>query len=701
MPVLDLLSVDLFVVFFSVAGWLVASRSVAGLARVTDPARIRRRTTTALVAVVVSVAIVVLRVAVASALLSSGWWFVQETLVLGLPVQLVSAAAVLLLSMRPLVRLRRLAAQETAAATPAGPVPAAPATARPLSRELRSVAIHPLVVAPIRIALYSAVAAFLVLMVFGYPVSISDAVALLVPLVALGAFVTWRAAVRWGRVSDHGEAGPRAARGTWLRRLAAGLVVVLTGAGVVVLQNRSELPQEYSSERSAAARAHSDAGPDKVLSVAQLRGTPGGGPVRKFTMVTSHTTVRLPSGRSVAALAFNNSVPGPELRVTVGDTVEVTLRNTDVAEGVTIHWHGYPVPNGEDGVAGVTQDAVPPGGEFVYRFRATQPGTYWYHSHQRSNELVRRGLFGAFVVQPATGAAPDDVDLVVPVHSFDTEGSINPTVILRDRDQLERLRVRAGVKVRLRMINTDGVPRTVGLTGVSATISAADGMEINGPELVPNPSVEVAAGGRVDFVFAMPTDSVLVSVSGIEQVGLVLHTAEGGRSPATGPHRKVDLLSYGAPADTGITRGSDFDHTFTLVLDQKIAFYDGRFDTTYTVNGRTYPDIPPQLVDEGDLIKFVFVNRSIEPHPMHPHGSHVLVLARDGKPTTGAPIWLDSLNVAAGQTWEVAMRANNPGIWMDHCHNLRHAARGMMFHLAYRGVTSPYLAGHKHGNYPE
>jgi FtsP/CotA-like multicopper oxidase with cupredoxin domain len=78
------------------------------------------------------------------------------------------------------------------------------------------------------------------------------------------------------------------------------------------------------------------------------------------------------SGRDVAAWAFNGQVPGPELTATVGDVLEVTLRNRDVARGVTLHWHGYDVPHSQDGVPGVTQAAVLPGQEFVYRFRADQ-----------------------------------------------------------------------------------------------------------------------------------------------------------------------------------------------------------------------------------------------------------------------------------------------------------------------------------------
>ena len=84
--------------------------------------------------------------------------------------------------------------------------------------------------------------------------------------------------------------------------------------------------------------------------------------------------------------------------------MEVHLRNESVTAGIALHWHGVDVPNAMDGVAGVTQDAVPAGGEFTYRFVAEQRGTYWYHSHQVSNDQVIGGLFGALVVEPKKAA---------------------------------------------------------------------------------------------------------------------------------------------------------------------------------------------------------------------------------------------------------------------------------------------------------
>ena len=81
-------------------------------------------------------------------------------------------------------------------------------------------------------------------------------------------------------------------------------------------------------------------------------------------------------------------------------------------------------------------------------------------------------------------------------------------------------------------------------------------------------------------------------------------------------------------------------------------------------------------------------------------GHHVVVLARDGVRATGSPWWTDSLEVRSGQSYDVAFVADNPGIWMDHCHNLPHATQGLVAHLMYAGVTTPFRVGHA-DNHPE
>jgi FtsP/CotA-like multicopper oxidase with cupredoxin domain len=177
--------------------------------------------------------------------------------------------------------------------------------------------------------------------------------------------------------------------------------------------------------------------------------------------------VTLPSGRTIDGWTFG-SLPGPEIRVQQGDLVEVTLVNADIADGVTVHWHGYPVPNGEDGVAGVTQDAGLPGGSFVYRFVAKDAGTYWYHGHQVSSEAVSRGLFGALIVEPKDAASGDtglgETDLTVAVHTIDGITTVRGT------DLVDTHRVAPGDHAQLRMINTDSVPHRISVTGAGFSV---------------------------------------------------------------------------------------------------------------------------------------------------------------------------------------------------------------------------------------
>ncbi len=153
-------------------------------------------------------------------------------------------------------------------------------------------------------------------------------------------------------------------------------------------------------------------------SVADLHGPRSESPDARYTLHAREATIRLASGREIDALTFDGRSPGPELRVRKGDLVEVTLVNEDVEAGVTVHWHGVDVPNAEDGVAGVTQDAVLPGERHVYRFRAEQVGTFWYHTHQVSSKEVRRGLFGVLVIEPK-GGSTFDLDEAVVAHTFE------------------------------------------------------------------------------------------------------------------------------------------------------------------------------------------------------------------------------------------------------------------------------------------
>src|SRR5258708_4048565 len=122
------------------------------------------------------------------------------------------------------------------------------------------------------------------------------------------------------------------------------------------------------------------------------------GIVRTFDLVAAPADVTFGDGRRLHVWAYNGTVPGPTLRVRLGETLRVRFTNR-LPQPTTIHWHGVRVPNAMDGVPGVTQPAIQPGESFVYEFTPKDAGTFWFHPHLRSSEQIERGLFGVLVVE--------------------------------------------------------------------------------------------------------------------------------------------------------------------------------------------------------------------------------------------------------------------------------------------------------------
>jgi FtsP/CotA-like multicopper oxidase with cupredoxin domain len=379
---------------------------------------------------------------------------------------------------------------------------------------------------------------------------------------------------------------------------------------------------------------------------------------------------------------FNGQSPGPTITATVGQLVEVRVRNESVGDGVSVHWHGVDVPNAEDGVAGVTQNAIEQGAENTYRFVVPDAGTYWYHSHQVSHRQVLRGLFGPLVVLPK--ATDTRLDELAVAHTY------SGTLTLNGEEGVSTVAAAPGQVARVRVINTDNATVRV-WSGSAYRVLAIGGYDVNEPTQVRGQRLDVAPGGRADLEVTVP---VRIEVGA---TALVLGTDPGS---VPEPAEELDLLSYGTPEPLAFDT-SDPDRTFDYNIGRRPGFVDGKPGLWWSINGNLWPDIPMFMVDEGDVVVFSIKNTSGDVHPMHLHGHHAVVLNRDGVKASGSPWWVDSVDVEDDETMEIAFVADNPGIWMDHCHNLNHAAEGLVAHLMYSGVTTPYRAGRDTGNEPE
>ncbi len=170
--------------------------------------------------------------------------------------------------------------------------------------------------------------------------------------------------------------------------LILGPVVALSAAAVVAVNIAD------------GARATSGASPYEVPAVVDTHPAAN---VVETTIVADETMVDIGNGVQAKAFTYNGTIPGPDFRLKVGDTVIATLENRlDVAE-TSIHWHGIELNNASDGTA-VTQDSVPPGASYRYEFQVRRPGVYWYHPHfEGSTVQVSRGLVGTIYVVDAQG----------------------------------------------------------------------------------------------------------------------------------------------------------------------------------------------------------------------------------------------------------------------------------------------------------
>ena len=424
-----------------------------------------------------------------------------------------------------------------------------------------------------------------------------------------------------------------------------------------------------------------------------------GTPQRRFTLTAEHGEVRLASGRTVDALTFNGTVPGPELRVRQGDLVEVTLRNKDVKDGVTIHWHGVDLPNAEDGVAGVTQNAVPPGGELHL-------------------PLPRRA--GRDVLVPR----PPGIGL---------RGAPRPLRRARDR-ACDRRRAcewtRADIAVAVHTLN--GTPLVNSTDGVekravdSRHAGAAPGHQHRQHAAAlrhrrhavrgrrdrrhrPRRPDAAHAAGRSSSPPAVATTSrsrcppspVKLAVEGT-LAGLAL-SPDGTADPPPPPSRAGVRPGRVRPARTDAVRRLEPLRPHVRARRRPQAGVLRRQAGNAVVDQRRH--LPARADVHG---------RGGRPRPDHDRQRRRAPCTRctstattcscsavTASPSRGSPWWSDTLNVEPGEKYEVAFRADNPGIWMDHCHNLSHAAAGLTMHLAYMGVTTPFETGGTAHNHPE
>ena len=189
--------------------------------------------------------------------------------------------------------------------------------------------------------------------------------------------------------------------GMSVRDMRAGAGGLVMPPGMVMSNNMSTAAaQGMAAVDPAAVRytAPADTRGDQPLVPTRV------GDTLVFTLTTSIIKWNILPGTQVMAYTYNQQVPGPRIRVKVGDKLRINVQNM-LPEATTVHWHGLILPNNMDGPADVTQAPIAPGTTFAYEFTPQQAGTYFYHSHREPDRQQALGLYGALIIDPATPPA--------------------------------------------------------------------------------------------------------------------------------------------------------------------------------------------------------------------------------------------------------------------------------------------------------
>ncbi|MEU2622738.1 multicopper oxidase family protein [Streptomyces sp. NPDC007157] len=538
------------------------------------------------------------------------------------------------------------------------------------------------------------------------------------------------------------------------RRTLLSAPFAAAGAGLLAACSDSDSPSRSGPQHTVRTAAFVPQGPKgfvnpsdpEVLATERKRGS---GPVRMVTFTAAESMLDL-GGRSVHSWAYNESVPGPLVRVTAGDVLSLTVSNR-LTEKTTLHAHGVRLRCDMDGVPDLTQPSIAPGTDFVYRFVAAHPGTYLFHSHVGMQP--DRALYAPFIVDDPKEPLAYDKEWVVVLDDWvdDIDGSnpeqvldqlkpggsmamhmgmgmgpgqsspsprrsaaapsapskskkrMGPDRVLRDshssmlhgeggnvayphylvngrlRTDPSVFRCRPGDRIRIRIINAGSETAfRVALGDHPMTVTHTDGYPVQHTK---TDALLIGMAERYD-VLVTAKDGVFPLVAlaeGKKGKGLaVLRTDQGRNLPApdvrpTELDREIVQARRLLPAESVRMDDRKPDRDLRIRITGTMERYDWGFDhKTYDVRQR-------HAVRAGERVRLTLINATDMWHPMHLHGH---TFAVTGLNSEGAR--KDTTIVLPHRKLVLDFDADNPGLWMLHCHNQYHSESGMMTVLGYQ-----------------
>jgi FtsP/CotA-like multicopper oxidase with cupredoxin domain len=345
------------------------------------------------------------------------------------------------------------------------------------------------------------------------------------------------------------------------------------------------------------------------------------GGVKVFTLTAEPCKHEVAPGMIVNAWCFNGRTPGPTIEAVEGDRVRILVTNK-LPEPTAVHWHGVILPSGMDGVAGLSQQPIPPGDTFAYEFTLNQHGTQMYHSH--GDEMVQIGLgtMGFFIIHPRERQPRIDRDFALFLNEWFIEpgtATPNPNVMTdfniftfnsRAFPGTAPLLARTGDRVRLRIGNVGQECHPIHLHGHTFNIVATDGGDIPPSAQWPETTVHVCPGQTRDVEF----------VANAGDWAMHCHRR----------HHPMNAMGHDVPLMIGVKQGA-VERDIRSLLPDYMAMGETGMHEHATMHHHNIPENTlPMMAGEGPF------------GPIGMGGMFTILKVRDALPTEGDAGWYDN-----------------------------------------------------------
>jgi len=241
---------------------------------------------------------------------------------------------------------------------------------------------------------------------------------------------------------------------------------------------------------------------------------------KEFHLVAEPVEREFAPGMKAHLWGYNGQAPGPTIEAVEGDKVRIFVTNK-LPEHTTVHWHGMLLPNGMDGVGGVTQPHIDPGKTFAYEFELKHSGTFMYHPHSDEMVQMAMGMMGMFVVHPRDPRfrrVDRDFVFIMSTYLIDPGTYLPKVNEMTDFNMwtwnsrvfpgIDPLPVRLGDRVRVRMGNLTMTNHPIHLHGHKFAVSCTDGGWVPETAQWPETTTDVPVGAVrvIDTVADVPGD---------------------------------------------------------------------------------------------------------------------------------------------------------------------------------------------------